>query len=562
MPVVNIDKKHFFSSLGKSFTDDEFDDLCFQFGLEVEFVLLDKEEVVKIEIPANRYDLLCEEGIVQALRVFLGMDKIPTFTVELPKLRVTVSKETSQIRPFIVCAVLHGVKFTKDSYKSFIDLQDKLHQNICRKRTLVAVGTHDLNSIKAPFRYEALVPEKISFVPLNKKKIFSANEFLTHCQTEDLHLKPYTSILKDSPVYPVLFDSKNTLFSFPPIINSEHSKMSEHTTEVFIECTATDRTKAYVVLNTMVTSFAMYCSKPFSIEQVEVVYPDGSIDVTPKLETREMDCKVDWISKRIGVVLKGSEMVKLLAKMQIPASVKDENTITCCIPPFRSDIFHTCDIMEDVAIGYGFNNLIKTTPSVVTTGKQLPLNKVSDLLRGVIANAGYTEVLTLVLLSKQDNFNKMNIPFNGKQGVILSNPKSQDYQMARTSLMPGLLNSLVHNLKVGLPIKLFEISDVIKMNTKVDVGCQNERNICALYCNTKGELEIIHGLLDRIMQSLVCKFEIRECHDDRFFAKRQAQVFVKGVCVGIFGILNPIVLSNFGINHPVCAIELSLELIQ
>lgn len=36
---------------------------------------------------------------------------------------------------------------------SFIDLQDKLHQNICRRRTLVAIGTHDLDTIQGPFTY-------------------------------------------------------------------------------------------------------------------------------------------------------------------------------------------------------------------------------------------------------------------------------------------------------------------------------------------------------------------------------------------------------------------------
>jgi phenylalanyl-tRNA synthetase beta chain len=48
--------------------------------------------------------------------------------------------------------------------------QDKLHENICRKRTLVAIGTHDLDTLKAPFTYEALPPKEIVFAPLNQTK--------------------------------------------------------------------------------------------------------------------------------------------------------------------------------------------------------------------------------------------------------------------------------------------------------------------------------------------------------------------------------------------------------
>ena len=63
-------------------------------------------------------------------------------------------------------------------YNSFIDLQDKLHQNLCRKRSLVAIGTHDLDTIQGPFTYEALAPESICFKPLNQTKEYTAAELM------------------------------------------------------------------------------------------------------------------------------------------------------------------------------------------------------------------------------------------------------------------------------------------------------------------------------------------------------------------------------------------------
>jgi phenylalanyl-tRNA synthetase beta chain len=74
--------------------------------------------------------------------------------------------------------VLRNVKFTPRSYASFIDLQDKLHQNLCRRRQLVAIGTHDLDTLRAPFRYEARAPRDIRFVPLNKSTAYTAEELM------------------------------------------------------------------------------------------------------------------------------------------------------------------------------------------------------------------------------------------------------------------------------------------------------------------------------------------------------------------------------------------------
>ena len=93
----------------------------------------------KIEVPANRYDLLCLEGLSRALRIFGGRESTPTFRrVEPPggpaaRQRLVVKAETLLVRPFVVAAVLRGVKFDAVRYASFIDLQDKLHQNLCRQ---------------------------------------------------------------------------------------------------------------------------------------------------------------------------------------------------------------------------------------------------------------------------------------------------------------------------------------------------------------------------------------------------------------------------------------------
>ncbi|EEB96964.1 hypothetical protein MPER_03810, partial [Moniliophthora perniciosa FA553] len=200
---------------------------------------------------------------------------------------MTVDAETKKIRPLIACAVLRNVKFTSRSYASFIELQDKLHQTICRRRQLVAIGTHDLDTLKGPFRYEARPPKDIKFKPLSKDKEYTAEELMTVYES-DKQLSRYLHIIRDSHVYPIIYDSEDHVLSMPPIINSEHSKITLNTRNIFIECTATDQVKLDIVINMVATMFSEYCEQPFIIEPVKVTFPDGQTRVTPDISERSM----------------------------------------------------------------------------------------------------------------------------------------------------------------------------------------------------------------------------------------------------------------------------------
>ncbi|KAL1208535.1 Phenylalanine--tRNA ligase beta subunit, cytoplasmic [Cardamine amara subsp. amara] len=591
MPTVSVGRDRLFAALGESYTQEVFEDLCFRFGIELDDVTTEKailrkekhieeeadddddEEVIyKIEIPANRYDLLCLEGLAQALRIFNKKQEIPKYRLadiskeKMIKMNVR-SDQTSQIRPYVVCAILRGVTFDEARYNSFIDLQDKLHQNICRRRSLVAIGTHDLDTLQGPFTYEALSPMDINFVPLKQTKSFRADELIEFYKS-DLKLKKYLHIIESSPVFPVLYDSKRTVLSLPPIINGAHSAISLKTKNVFIECTATDLTKAKIVLNTMVTAFSEYCERKFEIEPVKVTYDNGDSDIFPKLAGYDMEVPLSYITASIGVSLELEEVTSLLNRMQLHAERSKSSDSQCLVkvhvPPIRSDVLHPCDVMEDVAIAYGYNRIPTRKPASI---KPLPLNELSDLLRSEIAMNVYTEVLTWILCSHKENFAMLNRK-DDNSAVIIGNPRSADFEVVRTSLMPGILKTVSSNRDHPKPIKIYEIGDVALLDETKDVGASNRRHLAALHCGATSGFELIHGLVDRIMEVMAIPFVptgnntgyyINLSQEPEFLPGRQASLIFKGKHVGNFGIVHPQVLINFDITDPCSYVEIDIE---
>ncbi|XP_042314896.1 phenylalanine--tRNA ligase beta subunit [Sceloporus undulatus] len=586
MPTVSVKRELLFQALGRSYTNEEFDELCFEFGLELDEITSEKaiiskekgdgkaegaSEVVlyKIDVPANRYDLLCLEGLVRGLQVFKERIRAPRYKKIVPPSgeiqRLIITEETIQVRPYAVAAVLRNIKFDKDRYDSFIDLQEKLHQNICRKRSLVAIGTHDLDTICGPFTYTAKPPSEIKFKPLNQDKEYSASEVMDLYRT-DSHLRHYLHIIENEPLYPVIHDSNGVVLSMPPIINGDHSKISLNTKNVFIECTATDLTKAKIVLDILVTMFSEYCQKAFTIEAAEVTYPNGKNHIFPELAYRREKIKPEIMNKKIGICETPSSLAKLLTRMCLKSHViGNGNNIEVEIPPTRADIIHACDIIEDAAIAYGYNNIQMTIPKTYTIANQLPLNKLTELLRQDLAAAGFTEALTFALCSQEDIANKLGVDISATKAVHIANPKTAEFQVARTTLLPGLLKTVAANRKMPLPLKLFEISDIVVKDSTKDVGARNHRHLCAIYYNKNPGFEVIHGLLDRVMQLLDVPpskengYYIKATEDSAFFPGRCAEIFAKGQSIGNLGVLHPDVITKFELTVPCSALEITIE---
>ncbi|RDD39569.1 Phenylalanine--tRNA ligase beta subunit [Trichoplax sp. H2] len=619
MPIINIKRDLLFKALQKEYTDDKFAEVCFEYGIELDEVTSEKdiiareqgedkaanasEDVIyKIEIPANRYDLLCIEGLVRSLQIFFEIVPSPTFTKIIPENRekLYIKPATAKVRPHCVAAILRNVTLTSDTYSSMIDLQEKLHQNICRRRALVAIGLHNLDTVQGPFYYDAKAPEDIKFKPLNKDKEYTAAE-LMELYKSDGHLKHYLHIIKDKPVYPIIYDSNGVVLSMPPIINGEHTKLSTNTRNIFIDVTATDLTKASrlsfssgifsitaltakIVLDTLVTMISEHCGQKYSAEVVDVIQPDGKVVTYPELTTRHEIISLKDVYSLAGISLDTEKIAKLLTRMSLSTTVINEKEVKVEVPPTRHDIH--------IAIAYGYNNIPRSMPKSSTIAQEFPINKLSNLLRQEIAQAGFTEALTFTLCSRDDVSEKLNKNLASSKATHISNPKTQEFQVVRTTLLPGLLKTVASNRSMSLPLRLFEIADVVIKDDKTgnykyygycccmfkkindsdsilmfveDTGARNERRLCALYYNKSPGFEIIHGLADRSMQLLGIPFGksdkgyyIKGADDPLYFPGRGADIIVHGNRIGSLGVLHPDVISKFDLNMPCSALECNI----
>lgn len=538
---------------------------------------LSDEVLYKIEVAANRYDLLCLEGIAQSLRVYLGIDTPPNFKVIVPKepVKFYVEKSVENVRRFACSAILRDISFTESSLKSFIDLQDKLHQNICRQRTLVTMGTHDLDSFKAPVYFRAEEPEKIVFKALKQEKETNGRELLEVLKNDN-KLKKYVHLLDDVEKFPILRDADNKVLALPPLINSEYSKITVNTKNVLIDITAHDETKANIVLNILVTMFSTYCKDKFTVEGVEVIDLTGSSSIYPKLEFNTFSVKIDYLNRISGTnSLKQDTIIELLDKMSLKCEkTEDSNELSVVVPPTRSDIIHACDIAEDLAIAFGYDNVQKIKLTTVCSGYQQPNNKLSELFRQEMAMSGYTEALTFSLLSKQDSITKMGYKLEDKIGefVQIGKSKTVELEVLRNSLIPGLIKTIEANQMSPLPIKLFELSDVGVIDETSETGSRNKRLLAFAYANNHSGFEIVQGVLDHLLENkLGLSFKsqdtnteegytIKPSFDVRFFPDRQAEVYLYGTKIGIFGVLNPSVNMAFGkLPFPITICEINIE---
>ena len=326
-----------------------------------------EEDHADVEFFPDRPDLFSPEGVARAMRGYLGIETgLPRYTVQPSGISFTVDPALATIRPVLGSAVIKGVKFDDESIQSIMSLQESLHWAVGRGRSKVAIGIHDLDSVKPPFRYLAS-PRNRKFIPLDYSEEMSMDEILEkHPKGRD-----YAKIVKDFPLFPLIVDNDDNVFSFPPIINGELTRVTIDTKNILLDTTGTDKRAVGIAVNIICTAMA---EAGATIESVGI----GGVQ-TPMLAPSERTVSVKECSRLLGIDLTSATMTSLLQKMRFGAEPAGADKVKVQVPCYRADIMHDWDLFEDVAIAYGYDRILDMPPATFTVGKPIPCRSLRPL---------------------------------------------------------------------------------------------------------------------------------------------------------------------------------------
>jgi len=535
MPVVPIDYTDMSRLLAGPMTKERFIERVPMLGSDVDSV---EGDTVNVEFFPNRPDLFSVEGVARAMNTFMGFKTgMIKYDVAQPKVDVNVDPSVEQVRPFIVAGIVRGVKFSDPFIRSLMDVQEKLHASLGRMRRKVAIGIHDMSTVEQPFTYKAVDPESISFVPLGKQEEMDLDEILRK------HEKgiAYASILAGKPRYPIIVDREGRVLSFPPIINGELTAVKEGTTDLFIDITGTDMKALNQALNILA---AMFRDRGGALEAVNVNYKDRTL-VLPDMRPWPMDVDIAYIEKVLGLGLKAEDAAALARKMGFDAE-PGGNRITVHVPPYRADILHPVDIVEDLAIAFGYENLRSVMPKAMTFGTPRPIEAKLAKMREVMVGMGFLETMSLTLTNDQDQFVRMGEDIGDR--AVIRNPLSEEHTVLRVSILPSLMAVLRANKHHDMPQKVFETGEVVREGRNVSM-------IGGLVVHNKASFTEMKSCILRLMADLGIVFELETADRPAFIDGRCAAIVVKGRIVGHMGELSPRTITAWDLEYPVAGFE-------
>lgn len=549
MPVVNISKKYLLRLMSLELTDKQLTDQLTKMGLGVDEMAEDK---LSLEISPNRPDLFGAVGLARSLKNFLHRSKRLVYQVkaETPEFELDVGKEVNSIRPYIASFAVHGLKLDDDMLTDAINFTEKLCQTYGRERKKIAIGLHDLADIEPPLHYNAYKEE--SFVPLNETKEKTFSEIIrTHSKGIQ-----YGSILSGTSRYPALKDNIGVL-SLIPITNAERGRVTTKTTDLIV---VVDGTQHEPINKTADMVACMFLDLGVDIKPVQVNYP-GKSELTPLMTSKNISMPVSLAEGEIGVEIGYNNVISLANKMGYEAALLDRN-VRFRIPEYRMDIINEQDVIEDIAIAYGYD-YIKPMPlfSIQRGALQAKSTFFSDVSEAMVGMK-FSEMMNTYLTNEKANFHDMRIADPAKylssfgfDYVKLKNPRAQSISMMRTWLLPNLLKDISLSRHERMPQRLFELDMIFYLSKSVP--CE-DYHLGAILTDPKSNLNEVKGVINSLAYYLKLDIKTSRYDHPSFIPGRCASINMGKEMFGFFGELHPQVLNSFGIEEPTSAFEMNL----
>jgi phenylalanyl-tRNA synthetase beta chain len=548
MPTLTIDRKEFEKLLDKKISLDTLKDRISMLGTDLEEI---NDDEIVVEIFPNRPDMLSMQGFARALSSFIGVKKgLRKYEIKDSKEKVIVEESVKDIRPYTACAIVKNLHFDDETIKEIIQLQEKLHVTYGRNRKKAAIGIYPCEKIKFPIRFMALKPEEIKFQPLEFNHELNGNQIIEKHPAG----KEYGYLLKDLEKYPIFIDANNNILSMPPVINSHLTgKVSEETKEVFIECSGFDFNILKKCLNMIVTALSDMGGEIFSIELDYKYKTSDKKVISPNLAPEEMEIDLNYINKMLGLNLTEKQIQECLEKMGFDYDYKSNKVF---VPAYRADILHPIDIVEDIAIAYGYENFEEVIPDVATIAQEAEIEKLKSKVIDFLVGFGFLETNTYNLINKEIQSTLMEYETDI---IDLKNSVSTEYNSLRAWIIPSLMQVLKENKHHESPQNIFEIGTIFKKNEDFETNVEETQRLAVLLCAKDSDFTKIKQVLDALMSILELKYHIEDVAHNSFIPGRVARVSLNNKKVAYLGELHPKILENFGLEMPVAALELNIS---
>jgi phenylalanyl-tRNA synthetase beta chain len=599
MPVVDVDPDELRYLTGhEEKDDDQLKSDLFDLGLEFEGWTDDDE--FQLEFAPDRLDRLSVEGVARSLRYHYGDDRgvyIPNTNSAEWTIRV---EDQPEGRPYVTGAVVRGLDLGDGVLESLIQLQEKLHATMGRKRAKGAIGVHDLTMLKGEaytpteddaelangvttadagsqtsksITYGSADPDEATFVPLEADAEMTPAEVITDHPTG----QTYGDLVADFDRVPAIYDAIG-LFSFPPVINGRRTEVTEDSRDLFIEMTGTDQWTIDRMCS--IVCYALE-ARGGTIEEVTVEYADeapgehaGRTLERPDFGTRTKTVTLDRIEGLLGVDLDPDEVVDYAerAGLDVIQEVTTEGVaFEVEVPPYRVDVIHPLDIVDDIGRALGFNSLEPTYPDVSTVGGRHDRSKLEDAARDTLVGLGFEDLLNFHMTNEAENFERMNLPDPGETDteyvgladpVTIQEPYSEDYTILRTWALPSLLMVLENNTHRQYPQDLAEIGLAAGLDESQNTGVTEHRTVAGALARTDASYEDAKARLQGIAEAFGKDLETPATSHPTFIGGRAAEIVLDGDSVGVVGEVHPKVLVEHDLELPLAAFEFRLDALE
>ncbi len=504
--------------------------------------IVEDGEVLEIEIDRDRPDMFSLHGLAEAIRLYLGLSKPRRYG--LKNIEVEVHVDPPRKRPYIAVGVVKNVRIDEEMLEELIQLQEKLHLSYGRRKR-VAIGLHDydkLPSKRVEYRY---VPLTSCFKPLHLGKPMSIAEVIEATEQG----REYGWISLDGDLHPALI-SGDEIIAIPPVLNSDVTRVEPGTRNLFIDVTGTDPRIVNEILNVIVYSLWLAGGE---IHGAKVIRPEGVV-LTPCLEWRKLEVSRRFVAEWLGLNnLSCAELNELLNKMGLHLAECGDSSFTVEVPPHRIDVLHPVDVLEDLAIAIGYDELEPINVPSYVVSKPSALTSLARVLRDLAVGLGYVEMNSLTLTSSE-LLSRIGL----ESFARISNPIQKELDALKPSPLPSILQTLVESQHRRHPVKVFEVCECVVPSSG---GWRNRLLMGMAVLSSVVKFEDVHADAFALLRCLGIEPRTRRCSQTPPYAieGRCAEIVVNNVVLGLVCELSPRVLEDVGIEYPVGYIEIDVE---